>query len=104
MAKSRRTYASFWLLIYLTIILVVVYGYFANGAIFLLVTKQGLFNQKEELRNALIDLEARYLVLSSRVNLETAQAMGFRDVTRETIFVNAGAEPLSLVLNNSLLP
>ncbi len=78
----------FWLLTYTGLALVVAYGYFINGSIFLLVTNEGVIKDTEAVREEVIDLEGHYLVLSSRLTMETAQQLGFYDASQQTTFVN----------------
>ncbi len=89
----------FWLLTFVVCGLAVVYGYLINGSIFLLVTNEGIFKQIEAVEGEIINLEGDYLVLSSRVSMETAQTLGFYDVSPQTIFVNLSEQP-TLVFNH----
>ena len=88
----------FWFLIYLGFGLVAAYGYFINGSIFFLVTNESIVRGLESIQDEVINLEGEYLVLSSRISMETTQTLGFRDVSLETIFVNLNQDS-SLVFN-----
>lgn len=99
MNRFTRPRFLFWLFTYLGFGLAVAYGYLINGSIFFLITNEGLVREMESVQDEVIDLEGEYLVLSSRINMETAQTLGFRDVSPETIFVNLN-QGSSLVFNN----